>query len=102
VRGILVTAYAEKKQGVSARAVREAFQEEYKDDPFVRILPAGAFPQTKNVAYTNFCDIGIWADDASSRIIVISAIDNLVKGASGQAVQNMNLCCGFPEDRGLV
>ena len=101
-RGILSTIYLKKKKGVSAKKIRQAFVKAYENEPFVRVKPEGQFPTVKDVAYTNFCDIGIWASDRSERVIVISAIDNLLKGASGQAVQNMNIRCGFPEAMGLV
>ena len=78
-----------------------AYEESYKDEPFVRMKREGAFPALHDVQRTNFCDIGIAADDRSDRVIVITAIDNLVKGASGQAVQNMNIRCGFAETAGL-
>jgi N-acetyl-gamma-glutamyl-phosphate reductase len=67
----------------------------------VRPLPKGQFPSTAFVRGSNFCDIGITLDNRANRIVVVSAIDNLVKGASGQAIQNMNLICGFPEELGL-
>jgi len=101
-RGILSTIYMKKKKGVKAKKIYQAFKSAYEKEPFVRIRPEGQFPAVKDVAYTNFCDIGIWASDRSDRVIVISAIDNLLKGASGQAVQNMNIRCGFPEDMGLL
>ena len=72
----------------------------YQREPFVRIRKEGDFPSLKDVAGTNFCDIGI-ADFAES-VIIISAIDNLLKGASGQAVQNMNIMYKFPESEGLL
>ncbi|MBI4971546.1 MAG: N-acetyl-gamma-glutamyl-phosphate reductase [Candidatus Omnitrophica bacterium] len=101
-RGILSTIYLKKKKGISAKKIRQAFTQAYESEPFVRVRPEGTFPSVKDVAHTNFCDIGIWAHERSDRVIVISAIDNLLKGASGQAVQNMNIRCGFPEAMGLV
>ena len=101
-RGILSTVYLTKKKGISAKRVREAFEQAYAQEPFVRVRPAGEFPSVKDVAFTNFCDLGIWASDRSDRIIVVSAIDNLLKGASGQAVQNMNIRMGFEETAGLI
>lgn len=74
----------------------------YQNDPFINFLGAGQFPATKHVQGTNFCHIGITVDKRTNRVIVISAIDNLVKGAAGQAVQNMNLMCGFAETDGLT
>jgi len=100
-RGILATVYATKKKGVKAKAVREAYLKKYGNEPFVRIRKEGEFPSLHEVQHTNFCDIGLWAEDRSDRVIVISAIDNLVKGASGQAVQNMNIRLGLPEQSGF-
>jgi len=77
------------------------YREFFKDSPFVRVLDEGKFPQTKAVLGSNYCDIGIKSDKRTGRVIVISAIDNLVKGASGQAIQNMNLMMGFGEKEGL-
>ena len=73
----------------------------YGNEHFVRVLPEGIFPATQYVRGSNFCDIGFKIDPRTGRIIVMSAIDNIVKGAAGQAVQNMNLMCGFPEAAGL-
>jgi N-acetyl-gamma-glutamyl-phosphate reductase len=100
-RGILSTVYAKLTSGISVEQVREIYQEHYQDEFFVRVLPEGLLPQTKWVAGTNHCDIGVAVDSRTGRVIVISAIDNLVKGASGQAVQNMNIICGLPEDTAL-
>ena len=71
--------------------VRAYFIRAYENEPFVRILPGGELPQTKNVTNTNYCDINITQDSRSNRVIVMAALDNLVKGAAGQAVQNMNV-----------
>lgn len=100
-RGILSTIYLKKKKGVKREAVLDAFADSYNDEPFVRLKPEGSFPSVKDVKETNFCDIGFLTDKDSDRIIVITAIDNLVKGAAGQAVQNMNIRCGFAEEEGL-
>ncbi len=102
LRGILITSYFDRKPGITADKIYSAFHEEYKGEPFIRVMKKGKFPQTKNVQETNYCDIGVWANDDSTRVIIVSVIDNLVKGASGQAIQNMNLCCGLPEEMGLV
>ena len=102
LRGILSTIYVEKKSPVKVNDIYEAFADIYKDEPFIRLLKRGLFPQTKDVAGSNYCDIGIWSEESSSRVVIITAIDNLVKGASGQAIQNMNLLCGFKEEMGLV
>ena len=100
-RGILATIYLKRKKGVSAEKIRAAFQAAYGQAPFVRLKKDGAFPALRDVQHTNYCDIGFWADPESDRLIVITAIDNLLKGASGQAVQNLNLRAGFAEDEGL-
>lgn len=100
-RGILSTIYAVPKSTVTASQLSELYAEIYKDELFVRVLPMGQFPSTAFVRGSNFCDIGVTVDERTGRIIVVSAIDNLVKGASGQAVQNMNLVCGFPEGTAL-
>ena len=101
-RGILSTIYVTKKKGVKKKELWRSFQESFQEEPFVRLKGEGEFPSLKDVQRTNFCDVGLWAEDRSDRIIVITAIDNLVKGASGQAVQNMNIRCGFPEEAGLL
>ena len=101
-RGILSTVYARRKKGVNPAAVVKAFQEAYADEAFVRFRGEGVFPPVKDTTGTNFCDIGVAADCAGGRIIVISDIDNLLKGASGQAVQNMNIRFDFPEGQGLL
>ncbi len=100
-RGILSVMYLQKKPGVTARQIAKAYEEDYGVEPFVRFLGENKFPALKDVQLTNFCDIGFTLDARSGRLIVISAIDNLVKGAAGQAVQNMNVRCSFPEEEGL-
>lgn len=101
-RGILSTVYAKLSSSAGAEQVRELYRDYYKDEFFVRVLPDGMLPQTKWVAGTNHCDIGVTVDSRTGRVIVISAIDNVVKGASGQAVQNMNIICDLPEDTALT
>jgi N-acetyl-gamma-glutamyl-phosphate reductase len=101
-RGILSTVYAKLITQAGKDKIREAYLDYYKDEFFVRVLPDGTLPQTKWVSGTNHCDIGLTLDSRTGRVIVTSAIDNLVKGASGQAVQNMNIICGLPEDTGLA
>ena len=81
--------------------VNEAFEKLYKDEYFIRLLGHGGYPATKNVRGSNFCDIGWHVDERVGRVIVLSVIDNLVKGAAGQAVQNFNIMCGFEEKMGL-
>lgn len=101
-RGILSTVYATLSSQVGKEKIREIYLDYYKDEFFVRVLPDGTLPQTKWVSGTNHCDLGITLDDRTGRVIITSAIDNLVKGASGQAVQNMNIICGLPEDTALA
>jgi len=101
VRGILATCYAVLAPKVTAGDAEAAYRKHYGDEPFVRLCPAGALPSTKDVRGSNFCDIAVRVDERSRRVIVASAIDNLVKGASGAAVQCFNLMMGFPEDEGL-
>ncbi|MCL6471853.1 MAG: N-acetyl-gamma-glutamyl-phosphate reductase [Firmicutes bacterium] len=100
-RGILTTAYIEAAEKVELAELIVLYQEYYRNKPFVCILPQGQYPETKNVMGSNYCHIGLAYDKRTNRIIVISAIDNLVKGASGQAIQNMNIMLGLPQDMGL-
>jgi N-acetyl-gamma-glutamyl-phosphate reductase len=100
-RGILSTVYATPRTTTTTEKLVKLYAEFYKGEPFVRVLPQGALPSTAFVRGSNFCDIAPLVDRRSGRIIIVSAIDNLVKGASGQAVQNMNIVCGFPETMGL-
>jgi len=86
---------------LSTAKASEALQRCYGKEPFIRLVPSGAFPSTREVRGSNYCDLGVMVDESSGQVIVISAIDNLVKGASGQAVQNMNIMCGFSETMGL-
>ncbi|MFO0828310.1 MAG: N-acetyl-gamma-glutamyl-phosphate reductase [Phycisphaerales bacterium] len=99
-RGILSTIHAWLAPGVDAGAVREALAARYRDQPFVRLLDAGKWPSVAAVRGTNFCDIGIGVE--GDHLVVESAIDNLVKGAAGQAVQCMNIRFGFPQTLGLL
>lgn len=100
-RGILSTIYARPRSVTTLPVLLDYYADFYRNEPFVRVLPLGHFPSTAFVRGTNFCDIGLAFDARTGRIIVVSAIDNLVKGASGQAIQNMNLMCGFPETMAL-
>ena len=100
-RGILSTMYAELAAEVTAEQIADLYAARYAHEPFVRLCPTGNYPSTQFVRGANFCDIGFKVDRRTNRVIIISAIDNLVKGAAGQAVQNMNLMCGFPETEGL-
>jgi N-acetyl-gamma-glutamyl-phosphate reductase len=101
-RGILSTLYAEAMPGVTAVRARQAFKDAYDGEPFMRLMPEGAFPDVSQVAGSNFLDIGFTLDERTGRFVIVTAIDNLVKGASGAAVQNMNLMLGLPETRGLA
>jgi len=100
-RGILSTVYASLKREMTLEQVRSVYEEYYRNEFFVRLLPPGILPQTKAVAGSNHCDIVPVVDPRTGRVVVLSAIDNLVKGAAGQAVQNMNLMFGLPETTGL-
>jgi len=100
-RGILTTIYAPLNGGMNTAALHALYAEFYRQEPFVRLLPLGQFPNVRNVRGSNFCDIGVYADPRTGRAVVVTAIDNIVKGASGQAVQNMNLMAGFAEIEGL-
>ena len=101
-RGILVTAYANLKDSVSYEDVENAYKKYYDNETFVRILPKGICPETRWVEGSNYVDIGFALDERTGRIIVMGALDNVVKGAAGQAVQNMNLIMGLPESEGLM
>jgi len=100
-RGILSTVYAAPHQATDTGKLVKLYEEFYDGEPFVRALPQGSLPSTASVRGSNFCDIAPVVDSRTGRIIIVSAIDNLVKGASGQAVQNMNIVCGLPETMGL-
>lgn len=100
-RGILSTIYMNLNKKITTEEAVELYREFYKDEFFVRVKPAGALPETKHVAGSNFVDIGIVVDERLNRAVAVSAIDNIVKGAAGQAVQNMNLLFGLDEKTGL-
>jgi len=101
-RGILETIYFRAKDLGSIQDLLAIYQAAYAGEPFVRLYAPRQAPDLQAVAHTNFCDIGVHYDPQSRRAVVISAIDNLVKGAAGQALQNMNLALGFPETEGLL
>jgi N-acetyl-gamma-glutamyl-phosphate reductase len=101
-RGILETIYVRTTESLGYDEIAAIYGKTYKDEPFVRIFPEGQLPDLQTVNYTNFCDIGIKADPATKRVVIVAAIDNLVKGAAGQAVQNMNLMLGVPETEALL
>lgn len=100
-RGILATSTAKLAPGVTEQDVRAAWENTYRDEAFVRVLPAGKFPRTGDTVGANTCLIGLAIDDAAGRVVVISALDNLVKGTAGAAVQCANLALGLPEMSGL-
>ncbi|OGC12447.1 N-acetyl-gamma-glutamyl-phosphate reductase [candidate division WOR-1 bacterium RIFOXYA12_FULL_52_29] len=99
-RGILATIYGKSKLTTNNQQLTTIYKEYYKDEPFIRVLE-GKAPNTKYVAGTNFCDLGVDYNEATGQVIVMSAIDNLMKGAASQAVQNFNLVCGFAEGTAL-
>ena len=101
-RGILETIYFRARNLSSADDLRSIYLKRYSGEPFIRVYPAGAVPDLHASQRTNFCDIGVRFDAATRRAVVISAIDNLVKGAAGQAVQNLNLILGHAETEALV
>ena len=100
-RGILVTAYANLAKDVDYETVLAAYNKYYKDEKFIRILDKGVCPETKWVEGSNYYDVSFKLDERTGRIVVMGALDNLVKGAAGQAVQNMNIMFSLPEDMGL-
>lgn len=100
-RGILATEYATLTRKVTKEEIKAVYDKYYGDETFVRVLPVGTVPETRWVEGSNFVDIGFKIDERTNRIVMIGAIDNLVKGAAGQAVQNMNIMFGLPENTGL-
>ena len=100
-RGILSTCYAAPMNQITTEEAHDILSERYQNEPFVRVLPIGEYPQIKHVNGSNFCDIGTKVDARTGRLIVISAEDNLIKGASGQALQNLNIMFDLPEIMGL-
>ena len=99
-RGELCTSYV-KLNGTTPDDLRAALEEAYRDEPFVHVAKKGVVPQTQNVRGSNYVQVGVFADRIKDRAIVVSTLDNLVKGSAGQAIQNMNLMLGFPETTGL-
>ncbi len=100
-RGELLTTYVRLAGGAGPDDLRAALGERYANEPFVRVVPAGQTPATRHVRGSNFCLLGVFADRLPGRAILVSTLDNLVKGSSGQALQNMNLMLGMPETLGL-
>ena len=100
-RGILSTIYCESKAQLTLEEIHEIYEKQYENEEFVHILPLGQTAEIKHVKYTNNCHISIHQNYRKNKIIIISVIDNMVKGAAGQAIQNMNLLLGLPENTGL-
>ncbi|RDY69960.1 N-acetyl-gamma-glutamyl-phosphate reductase [Halobacillus trueperi] len=101
-RGIMATIYLQLKEGMSEEDLRQKFKSYYEPQPFVRVRESGGFPCTKDVYGSNFCDIGLTIDARTKRVTIVSVIDNLMKGAASQAVQNMNLVFQYDERTGLA
>ena len=101
-RGILVTAYANLLKRTTYEEVKCFYDDCYCNEPFVRVLDKDICPETRNVHGSNYVDVNFRIDDRTNRIIMMGAIDNLVKGAAGQAIQNMNLMFGLHEETGLL
>ena len=100
-RGILITSYAALTKSVSYEEVKAVYDKYYAKETFVRVLEKDVVPQTKWVEGSNFVDVNFKIDPRTNRVIMMGAMDNLVKGAAGQAVQNMNILFGLPENKGL-
>lgn len=100
-RGMISTIYAKADPGISHDKIRKIYEKWYGEAPFVRLLDQGQFPAMSHVRGSNFCDIGCHVDEKNGQVILVSAIDNLLKGAAGQAVQNMNIMFKLPETCGL-
>lgn len=101
-RGILSTIYGSLKRDATVTELTDLYRRFYRNETFVRICKPGTFPNISSVCGSNGCDIGVTVDQRTKRIIILSAIDNLIKGAAGQAIQNMNLICGLNEEAGLT
>ena len=100
-RGILATIYVRVKPGTTEEALGDVLEQAYTGATFVRLVGA-SLPEIKHVAHTNFCDIGWRLDSVSGRLVLVAVLDNLVKGAAGQAIQNLNVALGFDERTGLL
>lgn len=101
-RGILETIYVRTAEPIEWADLRAVYDKYYGDEPFVRLYPEGRLPDLRGIEGSNYCDIGFRVDPATRRVVVVAAIDNLVKGAAGQAIQNVNLLLGLPETAGLL
>jgi N-acetyl-gamma-glutamyl-phosphate reductase len=97
-RGILATVYVKG----DAKVVHQVLEKAYEDEPFLRVLPFGSLPSTRDIAGSNFCHLGVIGDRIAGRAVVVAVLDNLTKGSSGQAIQNANLMLGLPETEGLM
>jgi N-acetyl-gamma-glutamyl-phosphate reductase len=102
VRGIVTSVFVRPKAALGTDAAREVLASAYEQERFVRVLPPGETPNLRSVRGSNFCDVAAFADERNGILVLLSAIDNLVKGASGQAVQCANLACGLPEELALL
>ncbi|MDE5618597.1 MAG: N-acetyl-gamma-glutamyl-phosphate reductase, partial [Clostridia bacterium] len=100
-RGIISTCYVDLSEDISEDELRGLYEKAYEGEKFVRILPKGAVANLRDVKCSNYCDISVHKDGRTKRAVIVSTIDNMVKGAAGQAVQNMNAMFGLPEDTGL-
>lgn len=100
-RGILSTIYTNLKSKLSQSEIHKLYLNFYKNEYFVKVLPENTYANTKHVRYTNFCHLSVFKDERTNKLIIVSCIDNMVKGASGQAIQNMNIMLGFKENLGL-
>jgi N-acetyl-gamma-glutamyl-phosphate reductase len=100
-RGILSTIYLNFKEPVAPEKIQDILEKAYEDEPFVRIMPAGQTPCIAQIRYSNCCDIGFVSLNDGHQLVLVSCLDNILKGASGQAVQNMNLLQEMPETLGL-
>ncbi|MFK9094049.1 N-acetyl-gamma-glutamyl-phosphate reductase [Bacillus salipaludis] len=101
-RGIMCTIYVKLKENINTNEIHHIYSEFYKNKPFVRVRPEGTIPATKEVCGSNYCDIGLHVDPRTNRLTIVSVIDNLVKGAAGQAIQNVNIMNGWAEQTGLT
>jgi N-acetyl-gamma-glutamyl-phosphate reductase len=101
-RGILSTIYLRLKKPMTSKQISSLFDAFYKNSPLVRLHATPQLPQIQHVVRTNFCDLGFALAEDGRKLIVVSCLDNLLKGAAGQAIQNMNLMCGWKEEEGLL
>jgi len=101
-RGILETIYFRSLASAGAEALAGIYEQRYRQEPFIRVYEPGHLPDLRAVQHSNYCDLGVALDPGTGRALVVAAIDNLVKGAAGQAIQNLNLMLGYPETEGLL